>query len=266
MHARFSVTLLALVLTATLSSSAAAAIVQYQFTGDMLGQFIPVSSDAAADLFGVPRNSLSTVSADIKIVVDTANLPFIETDTSLGQEVLYQDAIVSSVIDINGVLFQTTRRPTAGTQQNEIEVTNTVNSAGLDALVIKSQNGLSNLWTTRTVPFNQTVGGVLLEDAVVTIANLQVVLFGAGTGWLDGFALPVATEDFDGTTSRATNIQFGIDLGPGLSQGFLQLTGTEASITVGPAAVPEPSMGLLLVAALGGMIAVSRRASERAVR
>ena len=252
--------LVAVALLSSMATTNAKAMVIYEITGEMFGQFIPVSSDAAADLFGVPRGSaLGTVDAILQVVVDPASIPFIETNTSIGQEVTYFDAILAARVDINGVVFETTRMPTAGTQQNEIEVNNTVAPSGLDAVNIFSQNGLSDLWTTETVPFNQTVGGVFLEDAIVTIANFQALFTGIGTGWLDGFGLPETTADFADITGLVANLQFGIDLGPGLSQGFLQLTMTQGEVTASPATVPEPVFAGFLFSGLGVLALVRRR-------
>lgn len=242
-----------------LAPNASAVPVLYEITGEMQGQFLPVSSDAAADLFGVPRASVSTVTANIQVVVDPDAAPVVINDTSVAQEVIYPSAILSSRIEINGAVFETTRMPAAGTQENEIALTNVVNPAGTDAIILSTTNVGGDLWTSQTVPFGQTINGVLVDDAVITIATLLLPFAGIGTGWLDDFDLPETTADFDGLTGLTGAIQFAIGLSPSPSQGFLQLTLTDFSIVAGPASVPEPGAPWLLGTAVAGALLARRR-------
>ena len=243
-----------------LASPASAMPVMYQFDGDMLGQFVGPGGDATGALFGVPGNSLSTVAASIQIVVDPDDVPFVENDTPVGQQVTYFDAIRSARIEINGAVFETNRPPVAGTTESRIEVINIIDPSGLDSIILQTASSqLPLLWDSITVPLNQTIGGLFVENAEVHVASLLITTAGIGTGWLSDFALPTESDGFDGITSLGGAIQFGVDLGPGLAPGFHQLNLSSGTVTVSPASVPEPAVTALLIPVLVLAAARARR-------
>ena len=75
--------------------------------------FFPVSGDPIADLLNVPRNANNSVPFNLKLIVDTTNVPYVENDTSILQQDIYRDAIISGELDLNGTKFKTLRRPLA---------------------------------------------------------------------------------------------------------------------------------------------------------
>ena len=118
-----------------LSSPTQAARVAYEVSGDMLAQFLPIVSDPVADLFGAPRNSISSVPATLRFVVDLDTTPTIVQDNSLSQEYLYSPAVVDATLTFNGVEFRM-QRP-LGPTEAEIKITNSHAANGLDAFELK---------------------------------------------------------------------------------------------------------------------------------
>ena len=143
-----------------LTFNANANSVVYEISGDLLGQFLPVTSDPVADLLGLPRNSNTNVPVVFRLTIDLDSTPFILTDTSIAQEYIYPNAVTKVELSYNGEKFESLRA--LASEEITIEVTNSVAPTGNDALEVKLNPAItalagSDLFDSRIVPFNQTI-------------------------------------------------------------------------------------------------------------
>ncbi len=208
-----------------ISTASLAMPVAYELSGDASFVLRAVVDDPVADLFGIARanGNITTAPYTLRFVIDTENVPYVDTDTSTTQLVNYRDAIVSATLKINGVVFKTLRRPqpvSTTTPNNEDEsyiiVRNEVSTSGFDSfsMEILATQGSQNLLNKHIVPFNQTINGVLYENAQVSIVSIQVGI--VGIELLDGVALPTGNTifDIDNASVFIVGAQLRIDFSP----------------------------------------------------
>ena len=185
----------------------------YEISGEVVGAFQPVIGDAAADLLSVPRNQQNnTVPFSLKLTVNADATPNIVNDNSLIQTALYPDAILAAELDLNGVSFET-QRPfevlSHHTSEASLELGNRP-SPQTDQLVLKiaeinsaSSAAQAELFSSRTVPFNQTLGGIKYTTATISIEN--IVLNKLAGEFLNDINLP---REGDTISSEFMNFTF----------------------------------------------------------
>lgn len=255
-------------LVMSLSTPVIAAPVAWTFTGTVSERFDAVSDDPIADLLAVPRASVNDITLSLRIVVDTAAAATVLEDSSALQRVTYADAIERATLTLNGVAFSTLRRP--GVQlggaidESEIRVTNAVASNGTDNLTLTLGNlifvpGLTPLFDSYTVPFNQTLGGTPVASAGVLAPFMSVNI--SGPGMFSGVDLPATDGAFSGANFVAIGAVVLSDFGLGFGNGSLSLELHDLNFTASP--VPLPPALALFAPALA-VLARQRRATGRA--
>jgi hypothetical protein len=248
------------------SMATQAALLAYEFSGTTEPErFQVITSDPFADLFGVPRAGISALSFALRLVIDTDDVPVVMQDTSAVHQVRYEDAIVSATLHINGVPFGTLRRPSeffsGAFDESEIRITNSRSAAGTDGFLLTLGNPIIGavppLYRSHTVPFNQTISGIFIDDAEVHAPFQSINI--SGPGLLDTIALPTTSGAFSGARDVAIGLTLISDTGLGVGNGSLALEITAASFSV--SAVPLPPSAALFIPAIIGLIR-SRRVGK----
>ncbi len=259
----FSARLTGGLFAALISLNANATAVVYQITGDLLGQFLPVTSDPVADLLGVPRNSNTSVPIGLRFTVDLDSAPLVLTNNAVVQEFIYPNAVTSVELSYNGEAFQSLR-PLAD-QEIIIEVTNSVAPTGNDTLELKLNAAItqlvgSALFDSRIVPFNQTINGNLVENASVAPASVSFSLLKAGA--LGDGSLPGLDGVFDSPTLFAVSSIIGADFGTAVGAGggaVLSGSSPIANLDFSITPVPVPAAFVFLLSGLAGLAGYSRQ-------
>ncbi len=201
----------------------------YEISGDLYGQFSAVRHDPVADLLNLNRSSENTFPFKLSLVIASNNVPFIQVDTSNLQNFIYQNAIVSCELDLNGIKMETLRRPVQESNNfeiNRIEIINSVANPGRDDLGINITSRAvppDNLFDVYIVPFNQTVGGIFYENAVVRFFRFGFLVNNlalSSNSIFDGASLPVDNDGLNPLPPLAglyvdLTIQLQGDNGPG---------------------------------------------------
>ncbi len=256
-------------LLAALSSGAHAAQIAWTFTGTVSERFDAVSDDPIADLLGVARAGVRDVDASLRLVVDTAAARTVLEDNSAVQRVTYEDAILSSVLTLNGVSFATQRAPGeflgGALDESEIRVHNAVAPGGSDNLTLVLGTAFPNLlasplFQTYSVPFNQTIGGTPVADATVIPLLMSVNI--TGPGMFSSTDLPAANGAFAGATFGAIGVTVLSDFGLGLGFGNGSIVLELHEFDYSAAPVPLPGGLALLVSAVAVLAGHRRRAAH----
>jgi len=243
-------------LAATTTASAAA--LRYEITTTAQLSLLAVIHDPVADLLGVARGSTTNVPVALRMNVETTSAPYVENDNSVLQQVTYRDAVTSGEVEINGVVFATQRtpQPAAGPvpstgDESEIGFVNRIAPAQFDIveLGLRTSPIALDLFNAYTVPFNQTFGGTLYENATVGLSFAGVLMQGADL--LDGIMLPQATGALENAASFIMNMQLPVSFDGG-PQALVSLGGIASAggYTFSVTPVPLPPAALLLGAAL----------------
>ncbi|MEQ8232472.1 MAG: hypothetical protein RLW61_23880 [Gammaproteobacteria bacterium] len=250
------------------SAPASAALLRYEL--DTIGQaaLLPVIHDPVADLLGIARGTTSNVPLAVRLTVDTDSVPYVANDNSVVQQVTYRDAVKRAEVEINGVVFATTRTPQAAAgpapstaDESEVGLLNRLAAGQFDIVelgVSASPLGL-DLFTRYTVPFQQTFGGTFYDNATVDLSVAGVLM--QGPDLLDGVALPQATGALDAAASFVLNLQLPVSFDGG-PQALVSIgaIGGSGSYDFSVTPVPLPAAAWLLAPALG-LLAARRRAS-----
>ncbi len=246
-------------LAAGLTTGAHAAQLAYTWSGTVSERFNELIDDPSADLLGVPRASVNDVDFSLRIVVDT------DAARSGSNPTIYEDAIVSAALTLNGVSFSTLRRPSeflsGAVDESEIRIIDSPGS-GSDAFVLTVGNPLVTLapplFTRYTVPFNQTIFGTAVENAEVYAVFNSVNI--TGRGLFDSSDLPTDSAAFADATTLAIGMTIFADFGL-FNSGSILLEAHDASFTV--SAVPLPGAVVLFTPAVAAL-ALRRRRAEPA--
>lgn len=249
----------ALIALCTFGSTAEAALLRYDFSGDMTVAFqSQVTDDPLADLLGVAHNGTFNLPYTVSFVVDTASPPEVLQDTAAGQNFIYRHALESIRIDLNGAVFASTRRPDPLQEIIGIDVFNLTAPTGNDQVQFAFQDQGGGLFGDYFVPFNQTLNGVAVGDARVFVNSLSV--FALGRGLLSDASLPDSAADLSGALAYGAAIQFGVGLSPSTGRDAVNAVhafGTPYTFKVTP--VPLPAAAWLLGSALVALGARHRR-------
>ncbi|MCC7122658.1 MAG: hypothetical protein IT493_13975 [Gammaproteobacteria bacterium] len=246
------------------ATGAQAAQIAWTFTGTVSERFEAVSDDPIADLLGVPRAGVRDVDVSLRLVVDTAAARTVLQDNSAAQRVLYEDAILNSVLTLNGVDFATQRAPGeffgGGLDESEIRVQNSLAPGASDNLTLTLGTSFAHtaappLFQTYSVPFNQTIGSTLVANATVIPLLMSVNITGPMFSSTD---LPATDAAFAGATFAAIGVTVMSDFGLGFGNGSIVLELHEVNFDASP--VPLPGGAALLAPALAALIWRGRRA------
>lgn len=240
------------------AAPASAAALRYEITTTAQLSLLAVIHDPVADLLGVARGSTTNVPVALRMNVDTTRTPYVENDNSLLQQVTYRDAVTSGEVEINGVVFATQRtpEPAAGPapstgDESEIGFVNRIAPAQFDVveLGLRASPAALDLFNAYTVPFNQTFGGTLYENATVDLSFAGVLMQGASL--LDDVMLPQATGALENAASFIINMQLPVSFDGG-PQALVSLGGIASAggYTFSVTPVPLPPAALLFGAAL----------------
>ncbi len=245
--------------------TANAANVIYEISGVASGLNQSGLSGPIAELLGLPTDTINSVPYSYKLTLDTDNPNiYTQADTPIQQHIHYRDSIVSAQVNINGIIFDTLRRPVPTTRdtpssddESHIEILN--NTQGSDILGINLNQGRfeTNLFNTYTLPYNQTLNGTFIENAVV---SLEVASFVASGSLFDNAALPFE-EGFFGDKSFITQLSSFVlhtDVG---GKVLFQQVEINASPSINVTTVPVPAAAWLFGSALIGFIGIKRKVS-----
>lgn len=167
----------------------------YEFNGTIQGSFLSVYDDAKADLLNVSRGTTNSFPFTLKLIIDTDDVPDVELDTSIIQNVLYHNALIGGVLDLNGVTFEFLKEPPS----QGISILNYISENGLDQFRIQLSSDYSEdegaLFNIFTVPFNQTINGSLIENVSIALSGIGVLM--SDQGFLSGMDIPVENGIFD---------------------------------------------------------------------
>ncbi len=255
-------------LAATMATGAQAAQIAWTFTGSVTERFDAVSDDPIADLLGVPRAGINPIDISLRLVVDTAALRTVLQNDSALQRVVYEDAIVGSVLTLNGVSFATQRAPAeffgGAIDESEIRVHNAVSPTATDNLTLTLGYpypipAATPLFETYTMPFNQTIGSTLVADATVMAMLMSVNI--SGPGMFGNTDLPTANGAFAGANFAAIGATLMSDFGLGFGNGAIVLELHELNFTASP--VPLPGGIVLLGSAIVAIAGWRRRTTSR---
>ncbi|MGE3774943.1 MAG: hypothetical protein AB7I32_18610 [Gammaproteobacteria bacterium] len=249
---------------AMITTGAHAAQIAWTFTGTVAERFDAVADDPIADLLGVPRASVNDVDFSLRIVIDTEAARDLIANTAAVQQVIYEDAIVSAALSLNGVEFATLRRPDTflggAIDESDIRITNGTAPAATDNLTL-TLGGLiftpviPPLFESYSVPFNQTIGGTPVANAEVLAPFMSINI--SGPGMFGGVDLPAANGAFAGANFVAIGMTVMSDFGLGFGNGGIVLEAHETDFTASP--VPLPGGAALLAPALAVLIRRRRR-------
>jgi len=249
------------------ASGAHAAQIAWTFTGTVSERFEAVIDDPIADLLGVARTGVRDVDVSLRLIVDTDAARIVVQDNSAAQRVTYEDAILGSVLTLNGVSFTTQRAASeflgGALDESEIRVHNAIAPGGSDNLTLTLGTPLVHnfappLFQTYSVPFNQTIGGTPVANATVIPLLMSVNI--TGPGMFSSTDLPAANGAFAGATFAAIGATVMSDFGLGFGNGSIVLELHEVNFTAAP--VPLPPAFLLLGSA-ATMLAWARRRASR---
>jgi len=256
-------------------SPCSAANVLYEISGELTGSFYPVADDPFADLLNVPRASQNTIPFNLQLVIDTNNTPYVEHDTSILQQVTYREAIVSSVLNLNGTEFVTLRKPLQHSSEvpppnmnipndeGNIEILNYVD-AGMDNFTINIGQYLpdaTSLFNDFTVPINQTINGTFYDSAIVDLNRFSIRV--SGSGLLDGIEIPSENGFVDPVPlGTGISVLLTADWGEFVPEslelgGITGLTGGVSNFSITP--VPIPGAIWLLSTGLIGIVGLRRK-------
>lgn len=195
-------------------NNASASTLLYEISGSLNGAFLPVTNDPIADLLSLSRNARNYVPFSLELTIDSNSLPYVHENNSLGQRVTYRNAILNANLDLNGVEFESGRQPipqptdtppsTPEGDEGKIDITNRISPSGTDVLQMRingnkalayPQDDRSDLFNSYTVPFNQTSGGILYDNATVGIRWISFRQI--APNFLDNDLLPQIGDNID---------------------------------------------------------------------